>query len=691
VLVQLRGTHSNHYGIGAVLRAETSAGTQVRQLIPVTGYLTSDEPMVHFGLGDETSIRTLTIHWPSGHRQTLDDVPADRLYVIREPDSPAPAPRHPEPSPTLFRRSTMLAEARHHERTFDDFEREPLLPNKLSQLGPGLASGDVDGDRDEDLYLGGAAGQSGMIYLNEGSQRFTTARQAALEADAACEDMASLLFDADGDGDLDLLVVSGGVECEREDKLLQDRLYLNDGQGHFHSAPHGTLPDDRTSGSAAAACDFDRDGDLDLFIGGRVIPGQYPLAPPSRLLRNDRGRFIDVTQALAPELAQTGLVTGAVWSDADGDGWLDLVVTHEWGPVKLFRNDRGRLVDQTRAAGLDALLGWWNGIAARDLNGDGAMDYVVTNFGLNTKYHASEKNPALLFYGDFDGSGHMQLVEAEYEGNTLFPVRGKSCSTHAMPFLGGKFPTFKSFAIASLETIYTPECLEKAQRFEATTFESGVLLNDGTGKFTFHALPHLAQASPSFGVALTEINGDGNADLYLVQNFFSPQVETGRMDGGLSLLLAGNGDGTFRPIEPAQSGLVVPGDAKSLVVTDLNGDLWPDFVVGVNDDQAMAFEHQGQMGARVLEVRLKGPKGNPTAIGARVTVYPDQGVRQTAEVHAGSGYLSQPTPALTFGLWSAHLIDRIEVRWPDGSQSTHQVPPDQQRVQIEYAESVNAN
>src|SRR5437867_3580127 len=274
--------------------------------------------------------------------------------------------------------------ARHRERPYDDFAREPLLPWKRSQLGPGLAVGDVNGDGLEDLYQSGAAGQSGVLYIREKGGRFRPTTQQCFEADQESEDMASVFFDAEGDGDLDLFVVSGGVEGGPGDRLLRDRLYLNDGKGNFTKAPEDALPDLRDSGSVVAAADFDRDGDLDLFVGGRCVPGRYPLAPHSCLLRNDGGRFIEVTEQVAPSLQQSGLVTSAVWSDVNGDGWLDLLVTHEWGPVKLYLNNHGHLEDRTREAGLADKLGWWNGIAARDLDGDGDIDYVVTNFGLNT-------------------------------------------------------------------------------------------------------------------------------------------------------------------------------------------------------------------------------------------------------------------------------------------------------------------
>ena len=303
------------------------------------------------------------------------------------------------------------------------------------------------------------------------------------------------------------------------------------------------------------------------------------------------------------------------------------------------------------------------------MDGDGDVDYVVTNFGLNTKYHASPAKPTLLYYGDFEKTGRMRLVEAEFEDEKLYPVRGKSCSTRAMPFLGKKFDTFKAFASAELGGIYTKQCLTDSHKFSTTTLESGILRNDGQGRFQFTPLPRLAQASPSFGVALTDADGDGHADVLLAQNFHGPQVETGRMDGGVGLLLTGQGNGSFDSVWPKRSGIVVPTDATSMVLTDLNRDGRPDLLIGVNDGPVMAFEHCGAGANQLISVRLQGPRGNPTALGARVTVHLSDGSFQTAEVHASGGYLSQSSAVLAFGLGATGRVKSIAVNWPDGKRT----------------------
>ena len=685
LLVRLVGTRSNRFGIGAKVRLQTASGVRVRELTLARGFMSADEPLVHFGLGRGEAMFTLTVEWPSGHTQVFREVKAGQLLTITEPSGAPPVRQAEPPAQARFRDVTDAVGlvGAHRENPFDDFRRQPLLPNRLSRLGPGLAWGDVNGDGHEDLFVGGASGQAGRLFISDGHGGFSTARAGPWHAHKDAEDMAPLFFDADGDGDADLYVASGGVACEPGDPVLRDRLYLNDGAGGFVSAPDGALPDVADSSGVVAAADFDADGDLDLFVGGRVVPGRYPITPNSRLLRNDGGRFVDVTDTAAKGLRSVGLVTGALWSDVDGDARPDLLVTIEWGPVRYWRNVGAALEDRTAFAGLEHETGWFSGITGADFDHDGDIDYVVSNVGLNSKYHASRERPALLYYGDFDGSGRTRLVEAEYEGDTLYPVRGRSCSSRAMPFIGGKFPTFTAFAKAPVDEIYSAQRLDQASVFEAVRLESIVLINDGSGRFRVTPLPILAQASPGFGIVATDFDGDTHVDLLIAQNSFSPQPETGRMDGGLSVLLTGRGDGSFSMVPPAISGIIVPGDAKALTLCDLNEDGRPDIVMSQNNGPLLAFLNTNAgSSAKTMSVRLKGTAGNPTAVGARVTLVTERGSSQMCEVYAGSGYLSQSSPLLFFGVSRSDPPRRLEVRWPDGSRSTHPIGGGESRIVI---------
>jgi hypothetical protein len=674
IKIRLKGRASNRWGIGSVVTIETDRGNQMRQLKHASGYMSADEPIVHFGLGEATAIRRLAVQWPSGHAQTFDNLAPDRFYTITEPDGRPPEGQATEVKPTLFARSSALGKLTHREQFFADFTREPLLPYRLSQLGPGMAWGDIDGDGNDDVYVAGASGQTRQLLLREPGGAFRFIVPAIFQHDRGADDMAPLFFDADADGDQDLYVSSSSVES-----VAPDRLYINDGKGQFTRAEAGRIEPGAASDlgvpshGAVCAADFDRDGDLDLCVGGRCIAGQYPLPTASRLLRNDGGQFVSVEREVAPELASRGMVTSALWSDADNDGWIDLLVAYEWGPVRLFHNQAGKqLIDVSQNARLADHLGLWNAIAGRDVDHDGDIDYVVTNLGLNSKYEASATRPLRVYYGDFDGSGRKHIVEAALTDEGLVPLRDKAAVQNAIPLLRERFPTFHSYASATLPEIYTEEVLERCHIVEANILETGILLNDGRGRFEFRPLPRLAQVATAFGVAVEDVDADGHPDIYLVQNFYSPAPETGRMDGGLSLLLRGDGNGTFVPVWPDESGLVVPGDAKSLTVTDLNGDQRPDFVVGVNNGEVLAFENRSNSG-NPLVIRLSAAPGNPTAVGARVTVHMSDGTKQTAEVTAGGGYLSQNCGELFFGLGQSQAT-QIEVRWPDGATSVHEVP-----------------
>jgi len=679
VLVRLVGAGSNRDGLGATIEIESQAGKQIRQANPMTGFLSCNDSAVHFGLGQADNIDTLRVRWPSGAVQTFNDLAPDHRYTITEPSGgQTPGSTKPSETKTLFTevsQSIGLA-FEHSEKPYDDYARQPLLPGKLSQLGGSLAWGDADGDGDHDLFVGGAAGQAGAVFLRQSDGTFqpSAVAQPALEVDQAAEDMAALWLDADGDGDFDLLVTSGGVECEPSADVLADRLYLNDGQGGLTRSNASVFPPASESSITAVAGDLDGDGDLDLFIGSRSIPGQYPETPRSRLLRNDGGRFVDVTSDVAPGLERVGLVTSALWSDANGDGRQDLLVTLEWGPVALFLNTGGQLADATKQAGLADRLGWWNSVTGVDLDHDGDMDYIAMNVGLNTKYGTpSAKKPSLLYYGDMEDNGRKRLIEAKMDKKGgLVPVRGKSCSTHCMPMLGKKFPTYRAFAASVLPEIYTEQRLANAEQFKATTFESGALINDGDGHFTFHPLPRFAQAAPGYGVVAADIDADGRVEVVAVQNMFTREPETGLWRGGIGVILEYGANGVFR-VEPAsETGFVVDGDAKGLTLCDLDSDNRPDLVVCQNDGKLLAWKNQGD-GQPLFSVHLNGSPGNRNGIGARIIAHYTDGTVRAAEMTAGNGSLSQSQPVVYFNTADTP-IKILEIRWPDGE--TTKATPD---------------
>jgi len=658
IAVKLAGVAANKQGLGATIRVEAGGKTQTRIVTLARGWLSAGDPTALFGLGEVEKVDRLEVLWPGGTRQVFEDLEVNHVHTISEPVGQSAPPREDEVEP-LFVRSGALAEARHREVPYDDFKKQPLLPNKLSQHGPGMAWGDVDGDGDDDFYLSGARDQSGQLFLNSGEGTFSPKASKAFEAASASEGLGAFFFDSDGDGDLDLFVANGSNEASPGDPVYLDHLFLNDGKGEFTLAPSGTLPEVARNSGVVTAADVDHDGDLDLFVGSRVVPGQYPLASASQLLINEGGRFRPV------DIPDLGMVTGAVFSDADHDGWVDLLVTIEWGPVRFLKNEEGRLIEKTAEAGLDQRSGWWNGIAAGDVDGDGDLDYLVTNYGLNTKYKASEKKPALLYYGDVDGSGESHLIEAKYADGKLLPRRGYSCSKGAMPSLQTKVGSFHNFASAALDELYSDSRLEQALKLEVNTLESGVLINDGNARFSWQPLPRFAQISPSFGVVLEDLDLDGDLDAVLAQNSFSAQRETGRMGGGLSMMLANDGKGIFSPVMARRSGIVVPADAQSLTIGDLNNDGRADLVIGKNDGPVETFLNQGkEQGLCVLLT--------PDLIGTRLEM---NGL--VREYSGGGGYLSQsgglvwfPTPSEDSTLLVKKLnLATEEISIPKGSTS----------------------
>jgi hypothetical protein len=677
ITVALRGTRSNRFGVGSTVRIETDCGVQVRTLVLARGVLSNSEPIVHFGLGEQTRIGRLTVSWPSGHTQVFTDLAADRRFTITEPSAPASIAPVARAAPGQFSEVSEAAGISYlsREAAVDETIQQPLLPMRQNRRGPSLAVGDLNGDGTDDVVIGGTTLDPARVLLAVSAGKYLASDSSALAGGGGLDDGPMLLFDADGDGRNDILITKGGSSLPSGSAEYQPRLYLNDGHGIFAPAPAGALPPLPVSVGAVAAADFDRSGRLGLFIGGRVLPGQYPLAPRSVLWANRGGKFEDVTEHLAPGLREVGMVTSALWSDVDGDGWPDLLLTLEWGQVKYFHNEQGGgFADWTERAGFAAAgSGWWTSIAAADFNGDGRPDYVVGNVGLNTPYQASPEHPALIYYGDFTGEGGRQLVEAYHEGDRIYPRRTRKELGMVIPSVLKRFPRNDYYARATLGDILGEQRLAAARRFEATQFRSGVFLSQPDGTHRFEPLPRIAQISPIQGLVAADLDGDGCADIYAVQNSYSPIPSVGRFDGGLSQLLKGDGRGKFSPVPLTGSGLIVGGDAKALALVDLDLNGWPSFIVTRNSGSSLAFRNGGAPGGNPLCIRLRGRAGNPSAVGSRITVELAGGLAQSAEVHAGSGYLSQSAAACFFGYPNSNPPMRVRVRWPDGSSTTHDV------------------
>ena len=674
VVLDLRGTASNRFGIGATVRIVTADGPQMRTLTLARGYSSTSEPIVHFGLGNNTLIQRLTVEWPSGRRQTFSNLAADRRYTITEP-AEAPAVSLPVRPAPLFAEAGQAAhlDVPTHERPLNELSQQPLLPFRFNRPGPAVACADFDGDGEDDLALGGVSGESGRLLSNLGGGLFLAYGTGVFRKDVSVPDGPILAFDADADGDLDLLVTKAGIAAPADSPAYQPHLLLNDGRGRFAAAPDGMLPPLPISVGAAAAADFEHCGRLGIFIGGRIVPGRYPQAPRSALLAWRDGRYVDVIAEFAASLATRGMVTAALWSDVDGDGWPDLLVAYDWGPVACYRNVSGKhFEDVTERLGFaSAGNGWWRSLAAADFNGDGRPDYVVGNLGLNTRYHASAAEPAVLYANVvLDGSAP-QLVEAQAEGGKWYPLRTRETLVSVFPSLARRIPTAESYARAALEEVFPPATLAAATKFAATELRSGILLSQRDGTYRFTPLPRLAQIAPVHGIVAGDFDGDGRADLMLVGNSYAPIPETGRFDGGIGWLMHGDDAGGFTPVPPVESGFVVPSDARALAVADLNQDGWPDVFVTRNNDLPLTFLDRGQPGRHSFGVALRGAPGNLTAVGARLTLQLTNGSTQTAEVSAGSGCFAQSSATVFFGYPDSALPGRLRIRWPDGRETEH--------------------
>lgn len=527
----------------------------------VRGYQSTVEPIVHFGLGKAEKIERVEIHWLDGTISMLNNPSINQVHII---DKAAISSRMKKTITTqaLFEDVTSKVNVAyaHRENKYDDFKKEILLPHRQSTLGPALAVADINGDGLEDFYVGGARGQQGVFWKQTKEGKFELDQPKYLLNTKGNEDLDALFFDADGDGDQDLYVASGGDGSFPEGtKWLQDRFYLNDGQGNF-SLQKEALPEMLSAAGTVRASDWDKDGDLDLFIGGRTLPGKYPFAPTSYLLQNNDGIFEDVTTKVAPELSKIGMITDAIWADSDKDGDQDLIVIGEWMPITIFERTEQGFTKTT----IPNTEGWWYSIAAADFDKDGDQDFIVGNIGLNNKFHPSIEKPIHIYTNDFDGSGSYDIVLSKYYKGEQVPVRGRDCSSQQMPMIGKKFPTYVGFASASMEDIFTPNLLSEALHYEAKTFASVYLENSGNHNFQATPLPLEAQIAPCNAIILEDINEDGHLDVLLGGNMLNTEVETPSYDAGKGLILLGNSKNEFIAMNYIQTGLQLDKNLKKM-------------------------------------------------------------------------------------------------------------------------------
>ncbi|MES1182024.1 MAG: FG-GAP-like repeat-containing protein, partial [Flavobacterium sp.] len=562
IALNLKMPGKNSFAIGSKVIVYTPAGQVMQENYAVHGFQSSMQEPLHVCL-PSGKIDSVIIIWPDGNVQSVTKAAktnssVDISYILSgKKFSPAPEIN------TVFHKTGISFPFKHTEPETNDFKVQPLMPNMISYNGPGMAKGDINKDGLDDIYIGGAKGQAGKILLQQSSGNFIESPQSAFETDAFSEDAAAVFFDADNDGDLDLYVVSGGYAFDKDDEALQDRLYIND-NGVF-TKNKNALPVETTSGSCVKVADIDNDGHLDLFVGGRVVPGRYPEAPESFILLNDgKGVFRNATAQVAPSLQHIGMVTDAEWVDINKDGKKDLLVCGEWMTIHLFENNNGKLSEASSKYFKQSLSGWWNRLCLADMDGDGDLDLVAGNWGTNSAIHVNKNEPATLYYNDFDNNGSIEPLICYYIQGKEYPMASRDDITDQMVSLRQKFPTYDSYSEATISEILSPEQLKSANRLYADHFETTYFENRD-GVFIQKPLPVQANFSPVYAISCEDFNHDGKPDILMAGNIDQARIKIGKIDANYGILFTGDGKGNFTYQPQLQSGLSVKGCVRDII------------------------------------------------------------------------------------------------------------------------------